>query len=563
MMIRPDRYLFIQLFVGILLSVVDASVFCFGLFSGNFSSPPFNFSTSDVNVISTAGTIMSYFSLPIGVLYDRTSPRMTLVVGAIISGAGWALMILVFERPVTSVAAVAACYCVSQFASSCFETSSIFCNLAAFSLHQGRVVMLQKTFIGLGSSVIACIFTAFFAQGDLKWFFLMLAGLGLGFGLLGAAVLKLPEKGSSWLRVPGINTEPRQVASAYQWPFVFGTVVLAANIVFLFSGDLYSAFRTESSAVQLLFGYGSIALVLAFAGMIALMPSDAALEAAALSAPLLDNRSTTTTTAVVENAAQEKSVVVAVGAEAVNDDADTAVTAVVVSDRNTPAGCTARNHRTIFHNIRYPEVWALWVVAFGAIGAVVMVVNNVPQIYAAAVGPRNMRASTPSVLVSLFGIGSALGRVVIGFASGRWPAWRFLCAAPVINVIALPLFLIPGEVIYLPMLLIGLGSGTSWAAIVLNIKALFQNDGQHYNYLYTAGMVAPLLLNNWLFATTYDAESRAQHQPNLGVCDGAKCIAVPICVGAAVNLIAVAASVWLNRRLDNGALQDAEQEPEM
>src|SRR5690349_2830104 len=99
MMIRADRYLFVQLFVGILLSVVDASVFCFGLFSPALLGAPFNFSTSDLNVVSTAGTIMSYFSLPIGALYDKTSPRVTLIVGALISASGWLLMVLVFEHP--------------------------------------------------------------------------------------------------------------------------------------------------------------------------------------------------------------------------------------------------------------------------------------------------------------------------------------------------------------------------------------------------------------------------------------------------------------------------------
>jgi predicted MFS family arabinose efflux permease len=546
---RGDRYLFAQLFVGILLSVVDASVFCFGLFSGLLSLPPFNFSTSDVNVVSTAGTIMSYFSLPIGVLYDRTSPRVTLIVGATISCLGWLLMLAVFNKPITSVAAVAVCYCVSQLASACFETSSIFRNLSAISLHKGRVVMLQKTFIGLGSSVIACIFSAFFASSNPEWFFLFLAALGLIIGLLGAAVLKIPAQGHDWLFVRGLNTGAAHTTRAYNVPFAYGTVVLAANIVFLFAGDLYSAFRTESETVLLIFGYGCIALVLAFAGMIALMPSRRQIDDAQ-HGPLLAS-------VVPQVVGSEKVGDVVVGEVPVTgaSGGETwSVAAAAVPTADAQLDCP-RNDATVLHNVRYPELWALWVIAFAAIGAVVMVTNNVPQLYAAAVGPTHMRSSATSVLVSLFGIGSALGRVAIGGTASRFAPWRFLTIAPIVNVIALPLFLCSGEYIHIPMLLVGLGSGTSWAAIVLNIKALFANDGQHYNYLYTAGIVAPLIFNNWLFATTYDAESRAQHQPNLGVCDGVSCVALPLGICAGVNVVAAVVSIWLNRRLDKGALE--------
>jgi hypothetical protein len=118
---RPDRYLFLQLAVSILVAIANGSIFCFGLISPSLAKAPFHFSTREINTVSTVGVVLSYCSVPTGQLYDRTTPRTTLLAGTVINIVGWTLMYLVFSGHLSySVACVAASYSISQIAAACF-----------------------------------------------------------------------------------------------------------------------------------------------------------------------------------------------------------------------------------------------------------------------------------------------------------------------------------------------------------------------------------------------------------------------------------------------------------
>ena len=219
---RPDTRLLVQLCLGITICVSNGAVFIFGIFSPQLRGEPFNFTQSEVATIATCGAVACYISLPSGLLYDRCGPRAVMLVGAAASLIGWLGFGYIFwsvrgstdfsgpesspagfwlEDPLPFVpiisffsssvfstsdgdasqlsalepspssarpAFLAAClfFSFALFSSPFLEHGSVLSNIQAIATFKGDVVLVQKTFIGLGSSVVALIYAAFFASSD-------------------------------------------------------------------------------------------------------------------------------------------------------------------------------------------------------------------------------------------------------------------------------------------------------------------------------------------------------------------------------------------------------------
>ena len=562
---RPDTYLFFQLFVSIFVAIANGSIFCFSLFSPALQRPPFSFSTRDTNVVSTVGVITSYFSLPTGQIYDRTSPRVTLALGTTINIVGWLLMFGIFSGHLSqSLASVAVCYSITQLAATFFETGSVLPNLDAFALHEGRIVMIQKTFMGLGTSVIAAIFNAFFLEVDIRWFFLVLCALAGVVGGSGAWLIRRPQVSPEWV-CRGLNVD-KTFRGAYGRAFGYCLVVLVANVAFLFIIDIVGAFQTVSAAARVSFGYIAIILTAAFFPSMALLPRRRA------------SRSSTTTTAQSggcgsageggedPHGASSAAELYEAKPAAARGELNTFNNAADDGggdghDDDAAAASVRRNVHGLLKNVRRPELWLLWFVSFGTWGAMALVNSNSAQIYKAIVGPAHYDDSENTVMVSLFGIGSALGRICVGFAKGKMGGrdiWFVAPVAPILMVAALPLLLVVGggPALRLPFFLIGYATGVAWGGTVLIIKRLFTEAGRHYSFLYTAGMLTPLFFNLWLFSGYYEAESRRQRQPSLSDCDGVACLTVPLGVATAMNVVAAPMAFLFAWRIDSGRIFD-------
>jgi MFS family permease len=590
---RADMYLFLQLFVGIFVAIADGTVFSFGLISPALNHQPFNFTTREVNTVSTVGVIASYFSIPTGLLYDRTSPRVTLLGGAAINIVGWMLMYLAFSGDISiSVAAVAACYSVSQLASPFFETASVLPNLDAFSLHEGRIVIIQKVFMGLGSSVIATLFSAFFIDADLKWFFLFLCLLSGTAGSVGAFFIRRPQHYPE-LDVKGLNVGETDSVFARQYDRAFyaAEVVLAFNVVFIFTTNLVQSEAQVSREANFVFGFVMIALFFSFGVMLVFVPRRDVLNVFSADsieeelAPIITKRNANdgllagagaddSVLPVVENLYPLPVITLAPATDihkrtrrtasfTITDEtnADTRANGGAVEDVGlTNPRSAVKNTSGLMENVRRPELWLMWYVSFATWGAMTMVNSNVPQIYRAVVGPANFENTRNAVFVSLFGTGSALGRIAVGLAKPRMDArgkavWWQYPFSPLVMALSLPLFLIlPGQALVLPFFLIGLATGITWGASLLIIKRLFVEAGRHYNFLYTAGMGTPLFFNLWLFSSVYESHSREQHQPKLSECDGVACIGLSIGIATMMNVFAIPVAFLFAWRMDKGTL---------
>lgn len=239
------RYL-LQISIGVWISISNGAIFCFGIFSPYLKQAPFNFTQSQVNAIATAGAMASFVTPPVGYLFDHYGPSITLAAGAALNLVGWAGLFYIFNlasgtspsslfgsesnnhsgsSSMLGLFVIAVVFSLSQMSSPFYEQGSVLANLQAVSTHRGKVVLVQKTFMGLGSGIISQIYSTFFvpstSNGDhpandaasrslalqwLGWFCMVIAVYSVLTGVLGALVTVIPK--GTRLRVSGINNAP-------------------------------------------------------------------------------------------------------------------------------------------------------------------------------------------------------------------------------------------------------------------------------------------------------------------------------------------------------------------
>ena len=568
---------FYQLFVSILVSVGNGAVFCFGIFSPFMKEPPFSYTQEDVTFVSTTGGVLSYLSLPTGYIFDHYGPRITLAIGGITSFIGWLGMYIVFredENPLfgTSVGVISFFYGISLLSASFFETGSVLSNLEGLSLHQGRVVIIQKTFMGLGSSIISQIYIGFFqGTAPISSFFLFLAIFSLVVGLYGAHIIQLPSQAT---RVEGLNVKhsyasleqkasrpaplegssseqqhstplvvlangesAASIAKRFDHPFWAGMVCLAAVIIFVSSVTIAEDYSTFSPAACRITGVATVLLVLLFYVMVVFTPAPAP---ASNNMQLEVNRGDDAAALYDET----------------GRDAPTKDTSQYSDVVGHNGAVWFLNDAPLTKNMFTIEMMLMWVVSFGVWGTTTVITGNSSQIYQ-SLDYDNYKETTNAVYVSMYGVASALGRVAVGalqpyLVGRRRHIVSLFPIAPLINIVALPLFfMVPSTLLIVPFFLAGLATGCTWGSTVLIIKALFHhsNCGKHYNVLYTAGMLTPIVMNIALFGPVYDSHSRAQGLDTTHSCRGAECVLTPLMVSLALNVVAAAAAYLFYRRV--------------
>lgn len=617
-----ERRWFFQFFVGILMCVNNGACFCFGLFSPYMKMGGFQYTQSQINLVSTVGVLLSYFSLPTGFLYDHKGPQATLLVGTILNASGWFGLYFVFkdlEAPVLSNSVLVMCffYGLSQLSASFFETGSVLTNLKCFSCYRGRVVLIQKTFMGLGGSIIAQIYIAFFEKTfhSIGPFFIFLFVYSVVAGAFSYAYVRLPTPATRCLGLNVVDDATRARGGGepdlFLRPFNVGTGILVCSVFCIMAITLVENFSTVSTAARVLIGVLMIFLVVSFTSMAIVTPSypenvggyhgemlrylassDSDVDVAedeerkkavlweadqvtiARGEPAEGTRHTedgfdlsTSETSITELAKVAKERAVSSFSAAPTDRGapvhaygtvltpSSAVAPASVPSTRTQPPSVKLNHHSLWVNLQHREVWLMWYVCLAVWGAMTVVSSNSSQIYQAlAIDGFSLTVNT--VFVSIYGVASAIGRILVGVAQPimerrRIPVTTFFWVAPVLNVIGLPLFLVlPAAALFVPFFVVGLATGVSWGSTVLIVTALFtsHNCGKHYSWLYTAGMLSPLLFNMALFAPVYDHYSAVQGRVEDHTCSGVVCLWVPLVVCTVVNAFAFPAALYFSRR---------------
>lgn len=278
-----ERRWFIQFCVGILVATANGACFTFGIFSPYLKMGSFRYTQSELNLVSTVGVVLSYFSLPTGFLYDNYGPRVVLLVGSVLNFVGWIGMYVIFydmQHPLLSrnVLVMSLFYGVSQFSASFYEQGCILTNLKAFSCYRGRVVVIQKTFMGLGSALAAQLYALFFAHNtnSISGFFVLLAAFSVVVGVLSVYFTELP---TSRTRCLGLNVleataQARRTgqSSLFNQPFQLGTVLLIASVAVILTSALLEGVTDMTSSARWVFWSITVIIYLSFSLMIVVTP---------------------------------------------------------------------------------------------------------------------------------------------------------------------------------------------------------------------------------------------------------------------------------------------------
>jgi MFS family permease len=197
--------------------------------------------------------------------------------------------------------------------------------------------------------------------------------------------------------------------------------------------------------------------------------------------------------------------------------------------------------------LRSAPFWALYIPLVFQLGTGAVLAANGAQVYRSANGG-DFSSTTNAAYTSISGLGSALGRILLGYLDRRYPersASLYVSVPSLIMAVGLCLFIwLPVEYLAIPYFINALAYGIAWAVAILVVRNCWAASmaGTVYATLFTSGLVGTAIFSLGLFGPLYDKEGAAQHvEPH---CNGTQCYRTTFYVLAACNA-AGTASGWL------------------
>ena len=554
-MFSPDEYRFLRLCAGIWVATVVGIPFAIGLLT-NEVKQQYNFTQGQLTTISTVANVVGVFALPAGMMWDAYGPKMVLLSAGVMIIGGFVLLALIFASYIQgTVLMFTIAFSAIGMASSWMDIASLMTNLFNFPLNNGDVVILQKTFMGLGATITSSFYSGWFDGQYVGYCVFTAASIAL-ITAAGAGIIDLPPyvyrqrreaaeakkviaAEGKIIDLPPVAMETidpdaarkKKADDAYDNVVLnvpadprrikIGFVLLAILMIYLTATQLITAYVHISATWRSLFAGFCLLMMMSFLAMpfVTLkQKSDLLMDK---SGPELQNNATG------------------------GSDDDRTPRANDVTDVDLP-----RYDRTIARSLLKPDIWLLWWYAFCVWGAGTTIFSNSAQIYR-SLNNNVYNSEVNAMYVAFIGIGSALGRVFCGLLEQKiitprdLPMTLVLPISPVLLCIGLMAFLfLPVGGLLFSFTIFGIGFGWSWAATVLTTRRLFKTDvGKHYNFLFTAPMISTIIMNRYVFGTLYDNEATKQgHSIH---CSGVACISMSMivmtisCVTAGIGCVVV------------------------
>ncbi|EPY24570.1 hypothetical protein STCU_07114 [Strigomonas culicis] len=450
--------------------------------------------------------------------------------------------------------------------SSMFDIAGLMTLMSIFPSSRGAVIAVMKTFVGLGSSILACILLGFFADSISGFFYFM--SLQIAFvGFAAIVFIELPPYHLTKWAMENISEEEKKLRLATktsyyeQVPptrrFGVGFVVVFFLIVFLPAQSAVTSLYDISHGTKQCFALCAIGAVFLSFAMCLRIPwldaghSEARERLTPLTDPQLDAHDSEQ---VSREALQRMSARIVSHMESTRGSmVEEAVFHVplIEDSTNIPPQYTHSFRQSLCSK----ELWALTFSVFCISGTQMVIIVNARFIYAALVG----RTATPEetvLLTVINGTGSALGRIAIscvemftqrGAVEKRMPLTKMLFI-PTFTILAASVLLlcVPSRLAVLPFVVTALGNGITAATGVLVIRGLYAMDvANHYNFTSIGVIVASFLLNKCLYGYWYTYTAEAQGGT---VCYGRQCIRVPFVVMTTLTALSLFTNYWLNQR---------------
>ncbi|KAK7194137.1 Protein Associated with Differentiation [Novymonas esmeraldas] len=568
---------FAILVLGSFGCIVCSFSYAWNLISGEMQVR-YKLSQRDLSTIVTVGLVVQYCVLPYAFLYDFLGPIPISVLATIYFPLGTLLLALCFMGQITgSVVRLSVFNAMMATGCTLMDLACCITVLSHFPSNRGPVVALMKTFTGLGSAIVACLYAGYFNSDPEKHFFFLFA-VGIIVGGLCIAFLRLPPYHLTQFEERRLSVEEkeRRVATKAQYlrqeaplrRFVWGFIILIILIIFVTTQSALVSYLRWGTKPKLAFAIVTTIVTLLYLIVAAPLPflnssyipyfhpvhstkpaGSRELDESDSSDPLeLRDRADRKLNApdAVENG-KGVSYDVTMAAEALGDDRDAAA---APADVETEVDYLAPQYQGSFlHNLTTLELWALWWTMFTVVGAEFVIIFNARFILV-ALQSAPVDSSLSTMLTVLNGVGSAVGRLLMAYfevwsqkrkAEDRLPITVSLFFPTGSIIIAIILFLtLPARVLPLPYIIAALGNGFLAGVTILVTRTIFARDpAKHYNFCFTATMLASLVFNRFLYGEWYTVQAEKQARADQ-LCYGKGCVLMPLVV-----LLGLAASAFI------------------
>ncbi|KPA78691.1 hypothetical protein ABB37_04733 [Leptomonas pyrrhocoris] len=472
-----ELFRFRMLMAGVFAGLAMSSTYGFSIFTNHMKSQ-YGFNQADITTISTVGNCCGYLVFFAGILFDYTGPKVLFVVSGFLGFLGYVLFGLAFDGKITSsskeVALIQFCIfnAILYFGCPSMDVATLMPLMANFPLERGYMIIIEKTFSGLGTSVLMAYFNGWFAnttdplKSHFSGYAYFVGAQILLCALLGCYFIDLPPYIPCQYRKNRLTEE--QAAERQSTVTVYnsqhaplrrlyiGCAIVGANLVFLTVNSIVTGYIPTTKNGYIASSVVAVALLACFAIMalpiqalghypvikrphphfpglgytddheddFADIDAMAAVEAAAAAEEL------------EEDSANAQSRQPEEGEEEQRADASGSNSVEAQRDNNGKSGVVANVEdcepaekapkppvsnavgdpqytTTFWHNLLTIDIWLFWICFFGMWGTGTVMQMNAAQMYRSINGGVYDQ-SRLTLYVALIGVGSAIGRVVSG-----------------------------------------------------------------------------------------------------------------------------------------------------
>lgn len=467
---------------GIFVKILCGLAYAFSITSPTLRKV-FSFNDTQIETVGLAGNIGQYLGLAAGIFLDKYGPSPTIFIGTLISASGFALLWAATASKLGSMQLWHVClfYAIGANGQPWFDTATLVTNMWNFPETTNLIIGLDKTFNGLGSSILASIYDGVFSvdekhnstitpsgvQLDTKDdavinFLFFIPFLLLGVGLIGTLTVKKVD-------------EKERRAPANVFVIYYGYFITVLIAIYALASSLSGEFATLKHPAHLGMFLGMCALLLCYFVMPFWGPRGSkADEYMALTAPVNER------------------------------------------PQFSPISLT------LVQSFGLLDFWLFFFILYVGTGCGLVAVNNVADMCFALGGAKGSQV----MFVAIISIASASGRLTTGFLTfkfPRLPATTLLVAYTIFTMIAQVLFALPNMgVLSCACFVVGFAFGGYWACMPLIVKETCGTGhlGAIYNFLNFAPMLGSLTLSVLLTASMYDRqlEHYGQDQDGVQIC---------------------------------------------
>jgi hypothetical protein len=123
----------------------------------------FNISQKTLTTVSSIGFVTQFFTLPGGISVDIVGPRSVIAFSTAVTALGWVLFALTFNQTVGHSTVALTFFDIILVATTGYaDPACNLNNLFMFSLNRGLVVLVQKTWMGMSTMLLAITYITIF-----------------------------------------------------------------------------------------------------------------------------------------------------------------------------------------------------------------------------------------------------------------------------------------------------------------------------------------------------------------------------------------------------------------